>query len=141
MTPEVLQGVNDVLTSGLVVACYYASQQNDHVTRHDCTGLASVVYGPLALCKSCDLRRSAVGRSTVGRLLADPESLVDVLAARERAAEAEAALAAAVARARGAGHRWSAIGTVLGLSRQGAQQRFVRACQQRMESTDPSEGR
>ncbi len=39
----------------------------------------------------------------------------------------EAVLAAAVTRARQAGASWSAIGARIGVSRQGAQQRFTRA--------------
>ncbi|MGH9057984.1 MAG: hypothetical protein ACRDZY_00480 [Acidimicrobiales bacterium] len=133
MAPEAFRSVNDALTRGLVVACYYASHPNGHVDRPDCEGLASVRYGPTSLCRSCDLRRSAVGKGRAPIHLPDPDALVEVMAARDRAAQAEKALARAVSRAREAGHPWSALGTVLGTSRQGAQQRFSRAAQRGSE--------
>jgi hypothetical protein len=137
MSPDALRSVNDVLTSGLVTSCSYATDPDRGVERPDCIGLASVVHGPIALCASCDLRRSAVGRGTVPRRLPDPARLVELIAAREDAARAEAALADAVSRARGAEQSWSVIGTVLGLSRQGAQQRFGRVVHGK---TAPSQG-
>lgn len=44
-----ISSVNALLTSGVVVACYYASHPDAHVARPDCQGLASVRYGPIAL--------------------------------------------------------------------------------------------
>lgn len=58
----------------------------------------------------------------------DPDRPQDHLAIVERAASAERVgrdlLRQSVAAARGSGHSWAAIGGVLGLSRQAAQQRF-----------------
>ena len=60
-----------------------------------------------------------------------PGPALDVLGwvttAHQQAAAAEATLAAAVTRARQAGTSWTVIGAQLGISRQGAQQRFTRA--------------
>ena len=47
--------------------------------------------------------------------------------AHQQVDAAEAALAAAVTRARQTGASWTVIGAQLGISRQGAQQRFTRA--------------
>jgi hypothetical protein len=49
-----------------------------------------------------------------------------VTTAHQQARAAEATLAAAVTRARQTGATWSVIGAQLGISRQGAQQRFTR---------------
>lgn len=91
---------------------------------------AVVRYGEVALCASCDARRSSLGKGQVPVRLA-PAGPVDVLGwvadARDGVAAAEAVLAAAVARARSAGRSWSAIGARLGVSRQAAQQWFSRA--------------
>lgn len=58
----------------------------------------------------------------------DPARPTDHLAIVERAAQAHAAtrdlLQQAVTAARGSGHSWAAVGAILGLSRQAAQQRF-----------------
>lgn len=117
--------VKDLLTSGMVVACYYASgDARRAAARPDCDGLASVVYGPIALCASCDLRRSAVGKGTTPRRLADPAALIGLRPAQKAAADAAAALTAAVSTARAAGHSWAAIAAALGTSRQAAHQRF-----------------
>lgn len=61
----------------------------------------------------------------LARLDQDTEaSLLLVAAAREGSAESERLLRQAVLGARKAGHTWEAIGSVLGVSRQAAQQRF-----------------
>jgi hypothetical protein len=55
----------------------------------------------------------------------DPGTFLHLLAAAQIGAqEADRLLHAAVASARRAGHSWDAIGAVLGVTRQGAQQRF-----------------
>ncbi len=51
-----------------------------------------------------------------------------VATADQQANTAQATLAAAVTRARRTGASWAVIGAQLGLTRQGAQQRFTRAC-------------
>jgi hypothetical protein len=111
--------VNSVLTSGLVTACYYAG------ARPDCQALASVRYGQIALCASCDQRRSTAGKGTPPVRLPDPHILLQVTAARDDCQQATAALHDTVASARQAGHPWSTVAVILGVTRQAAQQRFA----------------
>jgi hypothetical protein len=111
--------VKNILTSGLAPACYYAA------TRPDCQVLASVRYGPIALCAGCDQRRSTTGKGTRHMRLPDPHALLEIAAARDACQQAAAALRHTVARARQAGHPWSAVAAMLGGSRQAAQQRFA----------------
>jgi len=117
-------GVKEMLTSGVAVACYYASPAR-RSSRPACLSLASVRYGPIALCSDCDLRRSSVGKGTAPVDLPDPRTLLEVIAARDALQRAGTALAEAVGRARQAHQSWSAIGAVLAISRQAAQQRFA----------------
>jgi hypothetical protein len=112
--------VKTLLTSGLASACYYAAG------RPDCQVLAAVRYGPLALCASCDQRRSTTGKGTAPVRLPDPQTLLEIAAARDACQRAAAALRHAVAAARQAGHPWSAVAAILGGTRQAAQQRFAR---------------
>jgi hypothetical protein len=116
--------------------CHYAA---DPASRPHCTLTATLRYGTLALCPSCHATRSTVGKGQRAVPL-PPGPDIDVLAWVATAAEhtnaAEAALAAAVTRARQAGASWAVIGTQLGVSRQGAQQRFTRASAH--ESTKPA---
>lgn len=114
--------VKEILTSGVATACYYASRPHE---RPDCEHLAVVRYGPTALCADCDRRRSAVGKGIARVRLPDPATLVELLAARDACIRTEEALHEAAARARQAGQPWSAVGTVLGTTRQAAQQRFA----------------
>jgi hypothetical protein len=114
-------GVKNLLTSGLAPACCYAA------TRPDCQVLASVCYGPVALCAGCDQRRSTVGKGAPAMRLADPRALLEIAAARDACQQAAAALHTAVARARQAGHPWSAVAAILAISRQAAWQRFAPA--------------
>jgi hypothetical protein len=68
---------------------------------------------------------SAGREDLVEALETDPESYLVLLdAARIGATETTRLLREAVASARSAGHSWEAIGGVLGISRQAAQQRF-----------------
>jgi hypothetical protein len=109
------------------MACHYA---NDPARRPRCTLTATVRIGAVALCPSCNAARSTLGKGqTPVPLPTGPafDVLAWVATANRQAAAAEAALAAAVTRARQAGTSWTAIGAQLGLSRQGAQQRFTRA--------------
>ena len=104
--------------------CHYAT---DPATRPHCQLAAVVRYGHTPLCASCDRQRSTLGKGlTPTRLNATAD--VDVLAwidqAQRELHTAEQALVGAVARARQQGQPWSAIGTALRVSRQGAQQRF-----------------
>ena len=119
--------------------CYYA---NDPARRPRCTLTATIQLGAVALCTSCNTARSTLGKGqTPVRLPERPafDALGWVATAHQQANAAEATLAAAVTRARQTGASWSAIGAQLGLSRQGAQQRFTRptpraTTRQRLES-------
>jgi len=112
--------VKDMLTSGLARACHYAAG------RPDCQVLATVRYGPVALCSLCDQRRSTAGKGVSPALLPDPQALLEIAAARQACQQAEAGLRQAVAAARQAGHPWSSVAAILAISRQAAQQRFAR---------------
>jgi hypothetical protein len=114
-------GVKDLLTSGVARACRYAG------TRPECQVLAAVRYGQLALCASCDQRRSTAGKGVSAVRLPDPQALLEIAAAGDACQQAEAGLRQAVAAARQAGHPWSAVAAILAVSRQAAQQRFAPA--------------
>jgi len=108
-------------------ACYYA---DDLVRRPRCTLTATIQLGATALCPSCNTARSTLGKGqTPVPLPAGPafDVLGWVATAHQQANAAQATLAAAVTRARQTGASWAVIGTQLGLTRQGAQQRFTRA--------------
>jgi len=115
------RSVTALLSSGLVTPCYYTERPTD---RPACEVLGVVRYGPITLCRDCDRRRSAVGKAMSPVRLPDPAALLEVLAARDACRQAEIHLREAVRAARCAGQPWSAIGAVLGITRQGAQQRF-----------------
>jgi hypothetical protein len=107
--------------------CYYAA---DPARRPSCTLTATVRLGTVALCASCNAARSSLGKGQTPIPLPTgrPFDVLDwVATAHRQAVAAEATLAAAVTRARQSGASWTAIGAQLGLSRQGAQQRFTRA--------------
>jgi hypothetical protein len=106
------------------VRCHYAG---DPARRPGCTLTAAVRIGATTLCRSCLAAASTLGKGQQAvPLRAGPQ--VDVLdwvaAASQQLATAQVGLAAAVTRARQADHPWSAIGAVLSISRQAAQQRF-----------------
>ena len=110
-----------------VTTCHYAG---DPARRPGCTLTATLRYGVVALCASCNAARSTLGKGQAPVPL--PAGVVfDVLGwvatAHQQVSAAEATLAAAVTRARQAGTSWTVIGAQLGISRQGAQQRFTRA--------------
>ena len=105
--------------------CHYA---DNPAARPRCMLTATLRYGAVALCPSCNAARSTLGKSQAPvRLPAGP--VFDVLgwiaSAQQQAGAAEATLAAAVTRARQGGATWSVIGAQLGVSRQGAHQRFA----------------
>lgn len=109
-----------------VVACHYA---DDPARRPRCTLTATVQLGPVTLCASCNALRSTLGKGqTPVPLPAGPafDVLGWVTFAHQQTGAAEATLAAAVTRARQSGESWTVIGAHLGLTRQGAQQRFTR---------------
>jgi hypothetical protein len=109
------------------MVCHYA---NDPARRPRCMLTATVRLGAVALCASCNAARSSLGKGqTPVPLPTGPafDVLGWIATANQQAGDAEATLAAAVTRARQSGASWSAIGAQLGLSRQGAQQRFTRA--------------
>jgi hypothetical protein len=103
--------------------CYYASPARAAQRPH-CVGVGVVAYGNIVLCQSCDMYRSAVGRTDAPRNLAGVK-LVELLAAATELARAEALVDRAVRAARGAGASWAEVGAALGTSRQAAQQRFA----------------
>ncbi len=108
----------------LSVRCHYAT---DPATRPHCRLVAVVRYGHIALCESCDRRRSTLGKGLPPTRLtttAAPDVLAWIDQARRDLRSAENALAGAVHRARQHGQPWSAIGAALNTSRQAAQQRF-----------------
>jgi hypothetical protein len=105
--------------------CHYV---DDPAHRPGCTLTATVRYGAVALCPSCNAARSTLGKGqTPVPLPAGPafDVLGWVASAHQQAGAAEATLDAAVTRARQCGATWSVIGAQLGVSRQGAQQRFT----------------
>jgi hypothetical protein len=105
--------------------CHYA---DDPAARPWCTLTATLRYGAVALCPSCNTARSTLGNGQApvplpaGRAF---DVLGWVATAHQQAGTAEATLAGAVTRARQGGATWSVIGAQLGVSRQGAQQRFT----------------
>jgi len=119
-------------------ACYYAS---DPAHRPACTLTATIQLGAIALCPSCNAARSTLGKGQTPIPL-PPGPALDVLVwvttAHQQATAAEATLAAAVTRARQAGTSWTVIGAQLGISRQGAQQRFTRASTRKADQRQQS---
>jgi len=118
------------------VRCHYA---NDPVRRPRCDLTATVRFGTVALCTTCQAARSTLGKGQPPVALpAGPafDVLHWVTTAHDHAAAADRALTAAVTRARQTGASWTAIGAQLGVSRQAAQQRFTRAFAR--ESTNPA---
>jgi len=113
-------------TGDAVAACYYAA---DPARRPQCTLTATIQLGAVNLCPSCNTRRSTLGKGQHPIPL-PPGPPFDVLSwvttAHQQVDTAEATLAAAITRARQSGASWTAIGAQLGLTRQGAQQRFTR---------------
>ena len=120
--------------------CYYAVEP---ARRPRCTLIATIRLGAVALCASCNTARSTLGKGQIPVQLPTCPAL-DVLGwvatAHQQANTAEATLAASVTRARQAGASWSAIGAQLGLSRQGAQQRFQPPNSQDNDPTTPRSG-
>lgn len=118
------------------VRCHYA---DDPVRRPRCDLTATVRYGTVALCPSCQAARSTLGKGQppVPLSTGPPLDVLDWIAtAHEQTIAADRTLTAAVTRARQSGTSWTAIGTQLGVSRQAAQQRFTRASAH--ESTNPA---
>jgi len=105
--------------------CLYALRPHD---RPDCQLSPTLAYGPTALCLSCDRQRSTLGKGHTARRLpdtaADPLDLL--IDAHAQLAAASEQLTAAVIRARQQHATWASIATVLGTTRQAAQQRFSR---------------
>jgi hypothetical protein len=107
-----------------LVTCCYA---DDPALRPHCEHRAVVAYGPMALCRTCDARRSTVGKGIVGRSLVhgrDWSALETVEAGLRQLKAAEQQLVGAVAAARSLGHPWGELAVALGVTRQAAQQRF-----------------
>jgi hypothetical protein len=104
------------------LACYYAAAERRPARPH-CQGVAAIAYGPIALCRSCDTMRSAVGRTHAPTPLPGAE-LHQLIAAARALAHAEHHLTHTLRQARAAGASWTQIGDALGISRQAAQQRW-----------------
>jgi hypothetical protein len=118
----------DMSQEGLTLMPLAASPTTP-VLRPRCEHRAVVAYGPVALCRSCDARRSTIGKGIVGRSLAhgrDWSALEAIEGAAGKLAAAEEWLTGAVATARDLGHSWGELGAALGVTRQAAQQRFGR---------------
>jgi hypothetical protein len=118
---ETLTASHEALTARL--RCHYANPARA-AQRPYCAGVGVVAYGSIVLCQSCDMYRSAVGRTDAPRKLAGAELLKLVEAAAELA-RAEDLVGRAVGAARAAGASWAEVGDALGTSRQAAQQRFA----------------
>lgn len=118
------------------VRCHYAT---DPTRRPRCDLTATVRFGTVALCTSCQEARSTLGKGEPPVALPTGPAF-DVLdwvaVAHEQTTAADRTLTAALTRARQSGASWSAICTQLGVSRQAAQQRFTRASGH--ESTKPA---
>jgi len=116
--------------------CHYA---DDPTGRPRCTLTATVRLGAIMLCASCNTARSTLGKgqTPVPLPAGRPFDVLGwVATAHQQARVADTTLTAAVTRARQSGASWTAIGDQLGLTRQGAQQRFTRAPAH--ESTKPT---
>jgi hypothetical protein len=101
--------------------CHHAGDA--HLRPH-CQGLATVAYGSIALCDTCNRMRSAVGREHVARPLpgAQLERLSQAVTSLRNAQQA---LDLAVAAARHERASWGQIGDIVGISRQAAHQRWA----------------
>jgi hypothetical protein len=95
-----LQVPQDLIELGLIEKCHYASRR---YMRPKCEGLASVLYGSVALCASCDEQRSLVGDGTTGVNLAAPGALLEVVRAAQALLWALGAANAAGSPPRGGG--------------------------------------
>ena len=104
--------------------CIYALRPAD---RPGCQLAATVTYGEIALCSTCDAQRSTLGKGQTRRLPGtEPDPIALLADARLYLIEAHEQLQAAVFRARQFHITWAAIASVLGTTRQAAQQRFSR---------------
>jgi hypothetical protein len=112
------------MTTG-AARCIYALRPAD---RPGCQLTANVTYGGIALCSACDAQRSTLGKGQAGRRLRDtePDPIALLADARLHLIDAHEQLHAAVVRARQHHTTWTAIASVLGTTRQAAQQRFTR---------------
>ncbi len=121
------------LTDQLI--CYYAAHTTTEPRPH-CQGVAVVAYGPIVLCEMCNKMRSTVGRFDPPRTVPGPE-LSQLIAAASVLAQAEAQVACAVGLARAAGASWSQVGDAVGISRQGAQQRWGTSTREATTDNNP----
>ena len=105
--------------------CIYVLRPAD---RPGCQLTATVTYGGIALCSACDTQRSSLGKGQAGRRLRDtePDPIALLADAHLHLIDAHEQLKAAVIRARQHHTTWTAIASVLGTTRQAAQQRFTR---------------
>ena len=106
--------------------CLYALRPAD---RPGCQLTATVTYGGISLCSACDEQRSTLGKGQTPRRLpgTEPDPIALLADARLHLIDAHEQVQAAVIRARQHHTSWTAIASVLGTTRQAAQQRFSRA--------------
>jgi len=111
------------MTTG-AARCIYALRPAD---RPGCQLTANVTYGRIALCWACDAQRSTLGKGQIRHRLPDsePDPIALLAEARRHLLDAHEQLHAAVTRARQQHTTWTAIASVLGTTRQAAQQRFT----------------
>jgi hypothetical protein len=105
--------------------CIYALRPAD---RPGCQLTATVTYGGISLCSACEAKRSTLGKGQTRRRLppTGPDPLALLADAHLDLIDAHEKLQAAVLRARQHHTTWTAIASVLGTTRQAAQQRFSR---------------
>ena len=105
--------------------CHYALRPAE---RPGCQLTATTTYGGIALCSTCDLQRSTLGKGQTRRQLPDtePDPIALLTEARRHLIDAHEQLQAAVTRSRQHHTTWAAIARVMGTTRQAAQQRFTR---------------
>ena len=112
------------MTTG-AARCHYALRPAE---RPSCQLTAIVTYGGIALCATCDLQRSTLGKGQARRQLPDtePDPIALLADAHQHLIDAHEELQAAVIRARQHHATWASIARVLGTTKQAAQQRFTR---------------
>ena len=110
------------MTTG-AARCHYALRPAE---RPSCQLTATVTYGGIALCSTCDLQRSTLGKGQARRQLPDtePDPIALLTEARRHLINAHEELHA-VTRAPQHHATWAAIACILGTTRQAAQQRFT----------------
>jgi hypothetical protein len=115
-------GDSSMTVSTKVDTCYYLTRAD----RPGCQGIAVMSYGSVALCASCDSRRSTIGKGVARHHLKTPtiDPLEQLSAAQNKLDQASQKLVERVILARRTGCSWTRIAQVVGTTRQAAQQRY-----------------